>query len=119
MEAREYLKKNSSDISDIAIMVEKESEDITEQLKIVAAYQHGRQLAQDIGSTSPERGNPLQCAQIIKNAFNGTKVNVEIIDKYNEIEKEYPLMAAVGRSSSKSIKVIQKIILKTFRNLII
>jgi len=101
LEAREYLKKNSSDISDMGIMVENESEDINEQLKIIEAYQQGRQLAQDIGSASPERGNPLQCAEIIKNAFKGTKVNVEIISNYSIIEKEYPLMAAVGRSSSK------------------
>lgn len=84
-------------------MAENESEDINEQLKIIEAYQQGRQLAQDIGSTSPERGNPLQCAEIIMNAFNGTKVNVEIINNYCIIEKKYPLMAAVGRSSSKSI----------------
>jgi leucyl aminopeptidase len=80
-------------------MVENETEDISEQLKIVEAYQEGRQLAQDIGGTSPERGNPLQCAEIIENIFKKTTVDVKIIKEYSIIEKEYPLMAAVGRSS--------------------
>jgi len=100
LEAREYFKKNNSNITDIGVMAENESEDINKQLSIIEAYQEGRQLAQDIGGTSPERGNPLQCAEIIKNAFKGTNVEISIIKDYSFIEKEYPLMAAVGRSSS-------------------
>eukprot|EP00833_Pecoramyces_ruminatium_P015536 jgi/Orpsp1_1/1189568/evm.model.d7180000072927.1 len=98
LEAREFLNKKS-DIIEIGVMSENENDDINEELNIVKAYQEGRQLAQDIGCTSPERGNPLQCAEIIQEAFKGTKVNIEIIKDYNIIEKEYPLMAAVGRSS--------------------
>jgi len=116
LEAREYFKKNNSDITDIGVISENESEDINEQLAIVEAYQEGRQLAQDIGGLSPERGNPLQCAEIIKSVFKGTSVEVNIIKDYSIIEKEYPLMAAVGRSSSSVEKHTPCIVKLTYKS---
>ncbi|OUM65197.1 hypothetical protein PIROE2DRAFT_60186 [Piromyces sp. E2] len=116
LEAREHFKKNISNITNIGVMVENESADINEQLRIVEAYQQGRQLAQDIGGTSPERGNPLQCAEIIKTAFKETNVEINIIKDYSIIEKEYPLMAAVGRSSSTVEKHTPCVVKLTYKS---
>ncbi|ORX81328.1 Zn-dependent exopeptidase, partial [Anaeromyces robustus] len=115
LEAREFLKKGL-DIIKIGIMIENESENFNEQLKIIEAYQHGRQLAQDIGGTSPERGNPLQCAEIIEQAFKETNVEIKIIKDYNTILKEYPLMAAVARSSSTVPKHIPCVVKLTYKS---
>lgn len=100
LEAREFFKKASS-VAEIGVMSEVEDGNLQKQLKTITAYQEGRQLAQDIGGGSPERTNPLQCAELIKEAFKGTDINVTVIDDYETIQKEYPLMAAVGRASIK------------------
>lgn len=59
----------------------------------------GRRLARDIGSGDPERMAAPRAVEYIESAFAGTEVEIHVKTKWEELEKEYPLAAAVARAS--------------------
>ncbi len=63
------------------------------------AIEAGRRLARDLGGTEPERMAPPRFADECARAFTGLPVTVEVIDDLDRIQKEYPLLFAVGRAS--------------------
>jgi len=67
----------------------------------VRALEEGRRVARDIGSGDPERMTPLKALEYIEAAFKGSDVVVSAVTDREELEKEYPLAAAVGRASYK------------------
>jgi len=68
--------------------------------KYVTAVEQGRRLAKDLGSGDPERMTAERCAQYIEKAFSGSSsVKVTIKKSRDQLEKEYPLLAAVARCS--------------------
>eukprot|EP01123_Difflugia_compressa_P001613 TRINITY_DN1196_c2_g2_i1.p1 TRINITY_DN1196_c2_g2~~TRINITY_DN1196_c2_g2_i1.p1 ORF type:complete len:597 (-),score=135.97 TRINITY_DN1196_c2_g2_i1:34-1824(-) len=72
----------------------------THFIRTLVAVEQGRILCRDIGGNDPEHMSPPQCAAYIKKACESRpNLHVEVIDDYNTLLKEYPLLAAVGRCS--------------------
>eukprot|EP01102_Stenamoeba_stenopodia_P013982 TRINITY_DN45_c0_g1_i1.p1 TRINITY_DN45_c0_g1~~TRINITY_DN45_c0_g1_i1.p1 ORF type:complete len:561 (+),score=140.56 TRINITY_DN45_c0_g1_i1:76-1683(+) len=66
---------------------------------IVQSIEKGRRLARDIGGSDPERMSPLNAAEFLKKAFEGTSVKVSVLTDVEKIKKGYPLLHAVARAS--------------------
>tara|TARA_R110002072_G_scaffold269079_3_gene428214 strand:+ start:8402 stop:9973 length:1572 start_codon:yes stop_codon:yes gene_type:complete len=67
--------------------------------KWVAAVEEGMRLARDLCGTNPERMAPLKFGAYVQAACRGTAVKVSINKDKAKLEKGYPLMMAVARSS--------------------
>ncbi|MBL4856135.1 MAG: peptidase M17 [Idiomarina sp.] len=63
------------------------------------AVEAGKRVARDLAGTEPERMAPPKFAEYCRQAFAHTSVKVTVIDDYQQLQHEYPLLAAVGRSS--------------------
>lgn len=59
-----------------------------------------RIAGRDIGGSDPERMAPPRVEQYVRELFDGSSVNVEVISDLKTIEKEYPLFAAVNRCAN-------------------
>ncbi|CAE7936879.1 lap-2 [Symbiodinium sp. KB8] len=53
---------------------------------------------------------PPRCAEYILEEFKGTPVAVKVIDSFDEIEKEFPCAAAVGRACKKVPRHLPRIV---------
>lgn len=69
-------------------------------IEVVDALEKGRTVTRDIGGSDPERMAAPRAAQYIRETFEGTCVQVTVVEDKAEIEKEFPLMAAVNRAAS-------------------
>lgn len=94
LEARERgLKKNPEPIETIGFVGEAATATRLE------ALEDGRRLARDLAGTEPERMAPPRFAETCEQAFAGTDVKVTTISDIPTLEREYPLLMAVGRAS--------------------
>lgn len=66
------------------------------------AIESGRVVYRDIGGSDPERMAPPNVANYVKKLFssNESQVKVNVLSDLPEIEKKYPLFAAVNRCAS-------------------
>ena len=67
--------------------------------RLVAAMEEGRRVARDLGGTEPERMAPPRFAEYCEKAFEGSTVKVEVISDQGALQRDYPLLSAVGRAS--------------------
>ena len=65
----------------------------------VAAVEGGRRLARDLAGTEPERMAPPRFAAHCQQVFADLPIDVSVVDDQEEIERSYPLLAAVARAS--------------------
>ncbi|UAA39579.1 leucyl aminopeptidase family protein [Paraneptunicella aestuarii] len=65
----------------------------------LVAVEGGRRLARDLCGTNPERMAPPGFADYCVDAFAGTDVKVEVISSQEQLQEEYPLLAAVARAA--------------------
>lgn len=63
------------------------------------AIEAGRRLARDLAGTEPERMSALNFAAYCQQAFAGSAVQVEVVTDVPTLQRDYPLMMAVARSS--------------------
>lgn len=63
------------------------------------ALEEGKRLARDLCGTNPERMAPPMFADYCAEAFANTNVKVETISSQTQLQKEYPLLAAVARAA--------------------
>lgn len=97
LEAREALGEEKVEpVQSIGFFAPKGAERTREW---VLAVEAGRRLARDLGGTEPERMAPPRFAELCELAFAGTDVKVEVVSGRAVLEKEYPLLMAVGRAS--------------------
>lgn len=76
------------------------SKEINALIKNAKAVEIGKRLARDIGSADPEFGTPIKCTNMVLESFKDIKnVKIQIISDENIIKNEYPLFAAVARTS--------------------
>ncbi|VDM99029.1 unnamed protein product [Thelazia callipaeda] len=69
-------------------------------VKVVQALDAAFMVCRDIGDSDPQRMSPPRVAQYVSNAFAGTKINMRVVSEISEIERDFPLMAAVNRAAS-------------------
>jgi len=67
--------------------------------KWVAGVEDGMRLTRDLAGTNPERMAPLKFGAYVQAACKGTAVKVSINKDKAKLEKGYPLLMAVARSS--------------------
>jgi leucyl aminopeptidase len=65
----------------------------------VQAVEEGRRLARDLAGTNPERMSPARVAAACVAAFEGTGVEVEVVEDRDTLRADYPLLYAVARAS--------------------
>jgi leucyl aminopeptidase len=104
LQTREWAAKQGKaldTIKEIGVFVPgQESTKTEEMLKFVTAIERGKILARDVTGADPERGAPKRCAQMVLEAFKDVpSVQVSVIDDYQVLLKEFPLLAAVARAS--------------------
>lgn len=96
LEAREFGNESKIEpVQSITIL------DVDNQLdaKFLNAIEMGRRLARDLGGTNPERFAPIGFANYCVDVFKGSSVEIDVIDDQKQIEKDFPLLAAVARAS--------------------
>jgi len=68
--------------------------------KLAVALERGRIAARDIGGSDPERMAPPRVEEYVRELFDGSSIQVEVISDISILEKEYPLFAAVNRCAN-------------------
>lgn len=68
-------------------------------VRMVAAMEEGRRVARDLGGTEPERMAPPRFAEYCEKVFDGSSVEVDVISDQAVLQRDYPLLSAVGRAS--------------------
>ncbi len=68
-------------------------------LATLRSLEAGRRLARDMGGTEPERMRPARMAELCREAFAETDVEVSILDDTDTLRRDHPLLAAVARAS--------------------
>ena len=97
LEAREALGETEVEpIEVVGFVAANDGETMRHRVRAIEA---GRRLARDLGGTEPERMAPPRFAELCEAAFAGSNVEVEIVSDRATLEREYPLMMAVGRAS--------------------
>ncbi len=97
LEAREDLGEASAEPAhSLGVLIEGED---SFDAEIVYALEEGRRAARDVTGTQPERMGPSQVGEYCQEIFADSKVSVEIVSDIDTLEKDYPLMMAVGRAS--------------------
>lgn len=69
------------------------------QAKVLNAIEAGRHLARDLCGTEPERMSAPAFAQYCLEAYQDSGLSVSVIEDRDVLERDYPLLSAVGRSS--------------------
>lgn len=74
---------------------------VTDSINIewLNALEGGKRLARDLCGTNPERMAPPGFADYCVDSFDGTNIKVDIIASQTQLQKEYPLLAAVARAA--------------------
>ena len=94
LEARESLDENEIEpVSQVGLV----SNDV--DVDWLNATEAGRRLARDLCGTNPERMAPPGFADYCVEAFTGTDVKVDVISSQEQLQNEYPLLAAVARAA--------------------
>ncbi len=70
-----------------------------EQAEVLNAIETGRHLARDLCGTEPERMSAAMFALYCQQAFADSGLAVEVIEARDVLERDYPLLSAVARSS--------------------
>ncbi|MBT1444702.1 leucyl aminopeptidase family protein [Shewanella sp. JM162201] len=68
---------------------------------LARALESGRNLARDLCGTEPERMSAPAFADYCVAAFEGSGIQTRVIEGRDELERDYPLLCAVGRASFK------------------
>lgn len=81
------------------------------------AIESGRTVYRDIGGSDPERMAPPNVVKYVKEIFGvgNSQVKVETISNLGEIEKNYPLFAAVNRCANRVDRHQGRIIKLTYQ----
>jgi len=69
-------------------------------MKEALAIETGRIVCRDIGGSDPERMAAPRVEEYVRDFFQGTKVQVEVMKGQEFFEREYPCLAAVNRAAS-------------------
>ncbi|QYJ79609.1 M17 family metallopeptidase [Shewanella acanthi] len=69
------------------------------QSELLNALEAGRVLARDLCGTEPERMTAKAFADYCLQAFDGSGLKVTVVENKDCLERDYPLLSAVGRSS--------------------
>ncbi|MCL1066639.1 leucyl aminopeptidase family protein [Shewanella olleyana] len=66
---------------------------------LLNAVESGKVLARDLCGTEPERMAAPAFADYCVAAFEGSGLTVSVVEEQEELERDYPLLCAVGRAS--------------------
>lgn len=61
---------------------------------------YGLSVARDLGEADPERMTPKRVEEYVLSIFKESSVTVSVVSDENQLQKEYPLFAAVNRAAS-------------------
>lgn len=67
----------------------------------VEAVEGGRRVTRDLAGTNPERMAPPRFAAYCREAFADRPVDVTVVDDLPTLERDYPLLYAVARASTR------------------
>jgi len=95
---REAVKKTGT-VNLIGLYGENEAE-ARRIAELAVKLSNGLLVARDIGGGDPERMAPPNVASYVKDIFQGSCVNVDVIADTAKLESEFPLFAAVNRAAS-------------------
>uniref|UniRef100_T1JK81 Cytosol aminopeptidase domain-containing protein n=1 Tax=Strigamia maritima TaxID=126957 RepID=T1JK81_STRMM len=97
IECREFSDKLSVKVNKLGIFSE---DGIDKIISLAIGLESGRCIARDIGGSDPERMTAPNVASYVKSIFQGTNVQVDIIDDQSVIAKDFPLLGAVNRATT-------------------
>lgn len=74
---------------------------LQETVKLAVALEEARIVARDISDADPERMSPPKVEEYVRSVFTKeSNVNISVVSDVQELQKEYPLFAAVNRGAS-------------------
>jgi leucyl aminopeptidase len=73
---------------------------LSEILNVAQFYEAGRHIARDIGGGDPERMAPPAVVEYVRQAFQSSKIKIDVIDDPKVFKNKYPLFEAVNRAAS-------------------
>lgn len=68
-------------------------------IKLCEAIERGRNVARDIGGSDPERMSSIKIVPYVCSLFEGTSIQVEVVDDKEVIKRDFPCLAIVDRGS--------------------
>jgi len=83
--------------------------------KTAKAMEAGRFVARDIGGSDPERMAAPRVEEYVRKAFQGTGINIEVVQGQTNFEREYPCLAAVNRCASGQERHDGRVIWLTYK----
>lgn len=111
LEAREALREDDIEpIQEIGLIT---GDSVTSSSWLMAA-EAGKRVARDLCGTEPERMAPPGFADYCVSALAGSAVKVEVISNQRQLEKDYPLLFAVARSSESVERHQARVITMTY-----
>lgn len=82
-----------------------------------AAIEAGRIVARDIGGSDPERMAAPRVEEYVTQAFQGTRVTMEVVKGQATFEAEFPCLAAVNRAAESVERHAGRLIWLTYKPL--
>ncbi len=70
------------------------------------AIELGRIMTRDIGGSDPERMSAENVMKYVQSAFEGSSIQLQVIEGQEVFEKEYPCFAAVNRAANGKTLVL-------------
>lgn len=70
------------------------------ELSLFNNFPFFRWVARDIGVGDPERMTPAAAEAYVQQVFDKSNVEIRVVSDVDELQKEYPLFAAVNRGAS-------------------
>jgi len=83
--------------------------------KSALAMEAGRVVARDIGGSDPERMAAPRVEEYVRKVFQGTGVDIEVVQGQANFEREYPCLAAVNRCASGQERHDGRVIWLTYK----
>lgn len=65
----------------------------------LSAIEAGKHLARDLCGTEPERMSAIHFSEYCQLAFEGSEIDIEVIDNIDLLTQDYPLLSGVARAS--------------------
>nr|QHB15549.1 putative aminopeptidase W07G4.4 [Bemisia tabaci] len=97
---REHEPNKFPKLTKLAIFNPSTSPEIKGIVETAKALESARWVARDIGVGDPERMTPAAAEAYVQQVFDKSNVEIRVVSDVDELQKEYPLFAAVNRGAS-------------------
>ncbi|CAH0697256.1 unnamed protein product [Spodoptera exigua] len=101
LQIRETFPELAHKVTALGVYAEGLQGSVEDLIREAVALEVARGVARDIGGADPERMSPLRTAEYVRAQFGGASaVRVRVLEQRAQLERHYPLLAAVDRAAA-------------------